>query len=74
MVNLMTTLHTRVARHGRSTVLIVPPAEARKAGLRPGQTIDVEPVEKQEQPWAGSLTRLGVTRRQMELAERGMWE
>jgi hypothetical protein len=32
-----------VAKHGRSTALIVPPEDARRAGLRPGQIIPVEP-------------------------------
>lgn len=69
----MTTLHTRVAKHGRSTVLIVPPAEAKKARLRPGQRLPVRPVQERDEPWAGSFKKYGVSRREWKALERGMW-
>ncbi len=70
----MTTLHTRVAKHGRSTVLIVPPNEAKKARLRPGQLVTVQPVKEADEPWAGSLTRLGMTSKKWDSLGKGMWD
>lgn len=68
----MTTLHTRVAKHGRSTVLIVPPAEARKARLRPGQRLPVQPVKEKDEPWLGSFRKYGITNKEWADLERGM--
>lgn len=70
----MTTLHTRVAKHGRSTVLVVPPSEARKARLRPGQQLPVTPVTEPEKPWLGSWKKFGITKKEWAEAERGMWD
>lgn len=56
-----------------SWVLIVPRAEARKARLRPGQEIVVEPVGKDE-PWAGSHKKYGMTRQDWNELDKGLWD
>jgi hypothetical protein len=70
----MATLHTRVAKHGRSTVLVVPPAEAKKARLRAGQKLPVMPITEKEEPWLGSWKKLGIGKKDWTAAEKGMWD
>ena len=70
----MVQILVRVARHGRSTVLVVPPEEARRAGLRPGQRLIVEAVDEPDEPWFGSWKKYGITNAEWKRLEKGMWE
>lgn len=64
----------RVARHGRSIVLVVPPSEARRARLRPGQRVRARVVPEPEEPWLGSWKKYRTTPKQWADLEKGMWD